>query len=258
MTAPAATPAPPPPLTAALADPAAATGTTAPDLFGLARRATEARVAAVGGVGVFARARRLLATGAWRGPRDAADSYVEGEDLAALAAVLGPLPRLIENGVDLLVTGDADAARAGHAAGLRVWWRLGYRRDDDESRRARALREVLELRAAGLPLEVVWPTPHDEPMGLDTLALMTRVRLEAAAPHLGVDFARIGPRLAQMSLAFGADLLFGPIVAERALRLGDNAHNPAMTRKEAATLLRGAGLLPHERLGSGRLEEVLP
>ena len=46
-----------------------------------------------------------------------------------------------------------------------------------------------------------------------------------------------------MALGFGADELFAPIVSERALRLGDNARNPAMTRKEAAILIRGAGLV---------------
>jgi len=47
-------------------------------------------------------------------------------------------------------------------------------------------------------------------------------------------------------------------VPERALRLGANANNPALTRKEAATLLRGAGLVACERLGDGSLEEVTP
>ena len=47
-----------------------------------------------------------------------------------------------------------------------------------------------------------------------------------------------------------------PIVAERALRLGANANNPVMTRKEAATLIRGAGLIACERLSDGALEEV--
>ena len=56
-----------------------------------------------------------------------------------------------------------------------------------------------------------------------------------------------------MALGFGADELFGPIVSERALRLGDNAGNPAMTRKEAATLIRGAGLTPFERFADGTL-----
>ena len=50
--------------------------------------------------------------------------------------------------------------------------------------------------------------------------------------------------------------LFAPIVSERALRLGDNARNPAMTRKEAAILIRGAGLTPCERFSDLRLEEV--
>ena len=56
--------------------------------------------------------------------------------------------------------------------------------------------------------------------------------------------------------------LRAPIVSERALRLGDNARNPAMTRKEAAILIRGAGLTPCERLavpgdaGGTLLEEV--
>jgi hypothetical protein len=66
-----------------------------------------------------------------------------------------------------------------------------------------------------------------------------------------------------MALGFGADELRAPIVSERALRLGDNARNPAMTRKEAAILIRGAGLTPCERLaasgeagGGTLLEEV--
>ena len=67
----------------------------------------------------------------------------------------------------------------------------------------------------------------------------------------------LGPRLAQMAFGFGADELFAPIVAERALRLGANAHNPALTRKEAATLIRGAGLAACERLADGTLEEVI-
>ena len=56
-----------------------------------------------------------------------------------------------------------------------------------------------------------------------------------------------------MAFGFGADELFAPIVAERALRLGANANNPALTRKEAATLIRGAGLTPCERLADGSL-----
>jgi 2-iminoacetate synthase ThiH len=77
-----------------------------------------------------------------------------------------------------------------------------------------------------------------------------------AAWHLGADVAALGPRLAQMCFAFGADELRAPIVAERALRLGDNANNPALTRKEAVTLIRGAGLGAAERLTGGAVEEI--
>ena len=77
-------------------------------------------------------------------------------------------------------------------------------------------------------------------------------------PHLLADVTTLGPRLAQMAFGFGADELFGPIVAERALRLGDNASNPALTRKEAATLIRGAGLVAARALADGLLEEVTP
>jgi hypothetical protein len=38
---------------------------------------------------------------------------------------------------------------------------------------------------------------------------------------------------------------------ERALRLGANSGNPVMTRKEAAILIRGAGLVPWERTSDG-------
>ena len=62
-------------------------------------------------------------------------------------------------------------------------------------------------------------------------------------PHLLADVTALGPRLAQMAFGFGADELHAPIVAERALRLGANANNPALTRKEAVTLIRGAGLI---------------
>ncbi len=59
-----------------------------------------------------------------------------------------------------------------------------------------------------------------------------------------------------MAFGFGADELLAPIVAERALRLGANANNPALTRKEAVTLIRGAGLIPCERMADGSLQEV--
>jgi hypothetical protein len=217
------------------------------DLFTLGRAAAAAAREAHGPVAVYARARQLLATGAWRGPRDAADAYVEDHDLPAL----GGLAAARAAGVRTLIT--ANPALALEAAGdgeLRVLLRLPFDAgESDEARRAR-LRAAAALAPA---FDGVIPTPQGEPLGLDTLRFLAQCRLHAGAPHVIVDFARLGHRLSQMCLGFGADELLGPIVAERALRLGDNASNPAMTRKEAATLIRGAGLVPHERVTGGAL-----
>jgi len=110
---------------------------------------------------------------------------------------------------------------------------------------------------ADTPLWGVMPAPVGEPYGLDTVRCFALCRLALpAVAHVVADVAALGPRLAQMAFGFGADALLAPIVAERALRLGDNANNPALTRKEAATLIRGAGLIACERLADGGLAEV--
>jgi hypothetical protein len=225
---------------------AAVAATEGPDLFTLGRQAA-ARVRDAGGRVVFARARQLLSTGAWRGPRDAADAYVEDEDLAAL----GGLPAAIGAGVRTVVTSKPAALR--DQGDLRVLVRVRFRAGEREDERLARLEEIAALVRGGLRADGVLPTPEGEPLGLDTVRFVALVRLHLPVPHVVVDFARLGHRLAQMCLGFGADELFGPIVPERALRLGDNANNPAMTRKEAATLIRGAGLLPYER-GAGGVE----
>jgi hypothetical protein len=123
--------------------------------------------------------------------------------------------------------------------------------DADRLARLAALAETTPAPAA------IMPAPEGEPHGLDTLRLFALCRLSLpAVPHLIADVTRLGPRLAQMALGFGADELYAPIVGERALRLGDNAHNPALTRKEAAVLIRGAGLTACERLAGDTYEEV--
>jgi 2-iminoacetate synthase ThiH len=105
----------------------------------------------------------------------------------------------------------------------------------------------------------IMPAPVGEPFGLDTLRCFALCRLALPqVPHLLADVTTLGPRLAQMAFGFGADELYAPIVAERALRIGANANNPALTRKEAATLLRGAGLVPCERMADGSFQEVTP
>lgn len=124
---------------------------------------------------------------------------------------------------------------------------------------AERLTRLAEIASSGsLPGGII-PTPVGEPFGLDTLRCFALCRL--ALPHVAhvlADVSTLGPRLAQMAFGFGADELFAPIVAERALRLGANSNNPALTRKEAITLIRGAGLLPCERMADGSLQEVTP
>jgi hypothetical protein len=229
-----------------------ANGKAEPDLFTLGRRAAAATFAQHGGRGVFARSRQLLATAAWKGPRDAAESYVEEADLDGL----GGLAAARAAGARTLVATTAGAARQAAASGMRVIHRLVYRAGEPETVRAARMQQLQTLLAEGVAIDGVLPSPEGEPMGLDTLRIYASCRLELNVPHLLADFDRLGHRLAQMALGFGADELFGPILPERALRLGNNAHNPVLTRKEAAILLRGAGFLPCERQGSGVLEEI--
>ena len=237
------------------------------DLFDLGRRAAEARAGRLGGAWAsFVRSRQLLATGAWRGPRDATESYVEAADLAAL----GGWPAAQAAGVTLLVGGESIAAMAtaeslaphlaAAGAGGRSLWRFFYRAGEPVPERRARLEALRALaRRADLALWGVLPTPIGEPQGLDTLHLVATLRLEVPElAHVALDVGALGPRLAQMALGFGADELWAPIVSERALRLGANAKNPAMTRKEAVVLIRGAGLAARERTGPDVYSEESP
>jgi hypothetical protein len=232
-------------------DAATVAQTVAPveDLFSLARRANAARDGALGRRGTFVRARRLLAKGAWRGPSDASVSYVEAADLAAL----GGWSAARDAGATTLVGADVAALR--QAAGARLVARVPFRAGEDEATRVARLRA---LSAAGVTLWGVVPSPEGEAYGLDTVRFTALCRLELpAATHVIAEVETLGPRLAQMCFGFGADELFAQIMSERALRLGDNANNPVLTRKEAVTLIRGAGLVAAERLTGDVVKDVL-
>jgi len=130
-----------------------------------------------------------------------------------------------------------------------------FRLGETDGERLARLAEI----AATPPSFGIMPAPDSEPFGLDTLRCFALCRLALPrVPHLLADVTTLGPRLAQMAFGFGADELFAPIVAERALRVGANANNPSLTRKEAVTLIRGAGLTPSERMADGSLQEVTP
>ncbi len=223
------------------------------DLFALGRAAQAAARTRSGGRVVFARSRQLLATGAWRGPRDAADAVVEETDLAAL----GGWHAAHEAGARTIVLSSADSSGVATTAavdGVRLLLRVSYRGGEDRALRTRRVGDI--VTRARSQIAAVVPTPEGEPMGLDSLLLFATLRL-ALPTTVGIvaDVARLGPRLAQMCLGFGADELYGPIVAERALRLGANAGNPALTRKEAAMLIHSAGWQAFERVSGGEFVE---
>jgi hypothetical protein len=217
----------------------------AEDLFTLGRRAAAARDAALGRRGTFARARRLLPTGAWRGPRDATVSYVEAADLEAL----GGWAAARAAGATTLVGADLAALHAAAAPGVTLLARAPFRSGEAEAERRARLGALAGSAEAGLPLWGVVPTPEGEPYGLDTVRFTALCRLELPrVAHVVAEVETLGPRLAQMCFGFGADELMATIAGERALRLGDNANNKTLTRKEAVTLIRGAGLVAAERL----------
>jgi hypothetical protein len=143
--------------------------------------------------------------------------------------------------------------------GLRGVLRLSVTAEESAQQQERRLDQLAEQVREGLVLDGVVPTPEEECLGLATLLFVARCRLAlTGVPHVLVDLDCLGPKLGQLALGFGADELCGPIVETRALRLGDNAGNRAITRAEAAQLLRGAGLRAFERMAGGRLEEFAP
>lgn len=224
----------------------------APGLFTLGRLATAERNKRHGSSCLFSRSRRLLSTGAWQGPKDAADIFIEEADVEAH----GGIAACATIGVRTMLASTLYAAKTAHELGLRVLLRAPYQSGESSVDRSDRLASYEAAVKNGLPLHGVVPTSIGEAFGIDTLLFMAACRTQLSVPHVVADFARLGHRLAQMSLAFGASELFGPIVSERALRLGDNANNPAMTRKEVVLFIQAAGLAAHERHAAGRVEEV--
>src|SRR6185437_14503081 len=180
------------------------------DLFALGRRAAAARDERLGPRGSFVRARQLLANGSWRGPRDAAESYLDDADLAAI----GGLSAAAAAGVDLLVAGAFSAeVQAAAEAGIRVLLRLPYRVGESDGERTSRLTVVGGI---GWNVWGVMPAPAGEPYGLDTLRFYALCRLALPkVPHLLADVGALGPRLAQMrdKVRAGEELSFDDGVA---------------------------------------------
>ena len=233
----------------------AAAASQSPDLFVLGRAAQAAAWAATGGCGFFACWRRLLPTGLWQGPASSAAAFVDEADVATL----GGLATACAAGANTFIATSLPMLTEATGCGLRGLLRLFLPTDEPAQEQARRLAELEDRVRKGLVLDGVVPTPEEDCMGLATLLFVARCRLAlAGVPHVLVDLDCLGPKLSQLGLGFGADELCGPIVNERALRLGDNAGSRAITRAEAAQLLRRAGLCAFERVAGGGLEEFAP
>ncbi len=66
-------------------------------------------------------------------------------------------------------------------------------------------------------------------------------------PHIKSYWIMIGPKMAQVSLAFGADDIDGTIIEEKITHMAGAETAPGMTRTELLHLIREAGYTPVER-----------
>ena len=224
------------------------------DLFALGRAASQEARRIHGGRGWLACWRRLLADGTWQGTASAACAWVDEGDLTALGGIAGA--RAL--GANVLVATSLALLGQAQSQGLRgiLRWAVS---DLPQERQIQGLQDLHQQMTVGLPVDGVAPTPEEGSLGIATLMAVARCRLLLPqVAHVMVDLERLGPKLGQLCLGFGADELFGPIVTERPLRLGDHADNREITRHEAAQLLCGAGLRVFERVGQGQPQEFLP
>lgn len=222
------------------------------DIFSLGRTALGKARALFDGRAFVTSARRLQADGTWSGPSEASCSCVDDD----VSDARGGLSAACEAGATtLLASLDGTSSASAVAKGLRVLVRVPFAAEDSVEERGRRLGQLADLLARVPGVDGVLPSPVGEPQGLDTLAFFAACRDACGKAHLVVDLERLGHKLGQLCLSFGADELFGPIVRQRALRLGERASSNEITRDEATLLVRASGLLPCERLSDGK---VLP
>ena len=225
------------------------------DLLALGRAASEQARRIHHSRGWFACWRRLRPDGTWQGEASAACAWVEEADLQALGGIAGARGL----GASVLVGTSLPMLAQAQSQGLRGILRLPVSADESPDEQLRRLKQVHEQMTVGLPVDGVAPTPGENTLGIATLTLVARGRLFLPqVAHIMVDLERLGPKLGQLCLGFGADELFGPIVSERPPRLGEHAGSREITRQEAAQLLRGAGLRAFERVGRGQPQEFVP
>jgi hypothetical protein len=221
------------------------------DLFDMGREALAAARAAFAGNAFFVSARRLQPDGAWLGPAEATLALVAEDALAALGG-LTAARKLGASGVLCHLAGGV----AGEAVGLgmRVLACVPFAAEESRAVRRARLDQLAELVRCVPVMDSVLPVPVGEAQGLDTLQFFAACRMTCPAQHLVVDLELLGQKLGQLCLSFGADEILGAITKQRALRLGEHASSNALTRDEAAILLRASGFTPCERLPEGKVQ----
>lgn len=224
------------------------------DIFGLGRAALAASRSTFAGKAFFVGTRRLQQDSTWLGPTDAVAAVVEEDDLVRV----GGLPAARQAGANTLLCKLTSGVlmREAIALGLRCLVRIPFAAGESPALRSGRLEQLADLVHQIPSIDGVVPTPMGEALGLDTVQFFAACRLASPTSHVVVDLELLGHKLGQLCLSFGADELLGPIVNQRALRLGAHASSNAITRDEAVLLLRASGFAPCERLAEGRVQAL--
>jgi hypothetical protein len=210
------------------------------DIFAPGSRALTLARDAWAGRGFFTSVRRQLADGTWLGAADA-------PDLATLGLIEIPY-----------TFGEPEELRRDRL--VEIAQRAGFTTEGTENtEKGRA--QIPDPENLSPPVSVasvfsVVPIPVGEPQGLDTITFFADCRMALPGAHVVVDLERLGLKLGQLCLSFGADTLVGTIVNQRELRLGARATSNELTREEAARLLRASGFAPCEGLPGGEVRPL--
>lgn len=223
-----------------------------PDLFTLGRDALAATKAAFSGQAFFAAVRRLRTDGGWDGPTNAAFAVADEGTLAAT----GGLTAAKQQGINAVLCDSANVALEAAAFGMRTVLRVPFSAGEPEGERKARLGASHATVERVQAFDAIVPVTALEPQGLDTLQFFAACRAAFPRHHIVADLELFGSKLGQLALSFGADELWGTITVQRALRLGEHASSNALTRDEAALLVRAAGFAPCERLAEGKVQRL--
>ncbi len=147
----------------------------------------------------------------------------------------------------------AAVVREGTTHALQAWpsagaWRPGDRVivgiDDTDQARARYLGWLRAIAAEPTPDTTLAPVGSDA-AGLHKLWCLTAARL-VLPPQVAIEIRHdlVGIRLAQLAIGMGADVVAGPITAERSLPLAGVTRPTETSLSALSTIVRQAGFRP--------------